>query len=242
MDSKRKPYTWQEIKEFLVKELKKTEHIMTFGTIGSCDIESDIDTIITKKPKSSLKNFFKEIHELFDEIDNYLNKNYGVHAIRFSTSEEEFSILGLMKNCEKNLAFHGLIYITYPEIERDWSWALFEDDNLERILRENYDCLIGSVEDLFSDEFQKKSYYDSIFIFLYKYDKINSHYPKEIFLRAMNSYFDYIFRKRLGLKAPVSKNIMDVRKYFYKLCDILDELDSKKKKDFFKKSVKRSMR
>lgn len=226
----KKLYDWQEIKEFLTKELKKTKHIMTFGTIGSCNIEHDIDTIITKKPKSKTSAFFKEIHNLFDNVDNYLNRNYGAHAIRFSTSEEEFSILGLMKDNERNLAFHGMIYITYPEIERDWNWALFEDDNLERILRENYDCLIGSVEDLFSDEFQKKSYYDSIFIFLYKYDKINSHYPKEIFLRAMNSYFDYILRKRLGLKTLVAKDEKQVKDIFYELCDILDELDSKKKK------------
>lgn len=227
MDLKLRPYTWNEIKRFLIKELKKTKHIMTFGTIGSCNIERDIDTIITKKPESSIKNFFKEIHNLFDNVDNYLSEKYGAHVIRFSTSEEEFSILGLMKDNERNLAFHGMIYITYPEMERDWNWALFEDDNLEKILKGNYDCLIGSVEDLFSDAFQKKSYYDPIFIFLYKYDKINSYYPKKIFLRAMNSYFDYILRKRLGLKTLVANEEKQVRDIFYGLCDILDELNSK---------------
>jgi len=223
----KKPYDWNEIKNFLIRELKKTKHILTFGTIGSTNIERDIDLIITKKPKSPLKDFFKEIHNLFDNIDSYLNKKYNAHAIRFSTSEEEFSILGLMKNNEKNLAFHGHIYITYPEMERDWSWALFEDDNLDEILKMNYDCLIGSVGSLFSKEFQKKSYYDPIFIFLYKYDKINSHYPKKILLKAMNSYFDYLYRKRLGLKAPIAKNKKQIREIFYQLCDKLDDLRKK---------------
>jgi hypothetical protein len=221
----KKPYSWDEIKKFLIGELKKTKHIMTFGTIGSCNVEHDVDLIITKKPRSSLKDFFKEIHNLFEDIDNYLNKKYNAHAIRFSTSEEEFSLLALMKDSKRNLAFHGHIYITYPEMERDWNWALFESDNFKKILKVNYDCLIGSVEDLFDKEFQKKSYYDPIFIFLYKYDKINSHYPEKILLKAMHSYFDYLYRKRLGLKTPpMAKNRKEIKDIFYQLCDKIDDL------------------
>lgn len=223
-----KPYTWEEIKEFLRKELERTKHIMTFGTLGSCNVENDIDLIITKKPKSSIKAFFKEIHNLFYSIDNYLLKKYGAHAIRFSTSEEEFSILNLMKDNEKNLAFHTHVYLNYPGIERDWNWALFEDTNLKEILLNDYNCLLGSPKDLFSAEFQKKSYYDPLFIFLYKYDKINSHYPKKILLQAMNSYYDYLYRKRLGLKAPIARNEKDVKRIFYELCGKLDELNNKK--------------
>jgi len=223
-----KPYTWTEIKEFLVGELKKTNHILTFGTIGSCNVEHDIDLIITKKPKSSIKDFFKEIHSLFDNMEDYLYKKHNAHAIRFSTSEEEFSILGLMKDYEKNLSFHGHIYINYPEMERDWAWALFEDVELKNIIVNHYNCLIGSVKDLFNKEFQKKSYYDPIFIFLYKYDKINSHYPNDLLINSMNHYFDYLFKKRLGLKTPIAKNEKDVRKIFYQLCDKLDKLNSQK--------------
>jgi hypothetical protein len=198
---------------------------MTFGTIGSCNVNNDIDLIITKKPKSKTSKFFKELHDLFDNIDEYLMKNYGANAIRFSTSEEEFTVLNLMKNSEKNLAFHGHIYVTYPEMQRDWNWALFNNDSLKNILMKYYDCLIGSTKDLFSKEFQKESYYDPVFILLYKYDKINSHYPDKLLIKAMNSYFDYLFRKMLGLKTPIAKNKKDVRKIFYKLCDKLDKLN-----------------
>ncbi len=52
-----KPYTWKEIRRVLEKELKKTRHIMTYGTIGSCNIEKDIDTIVTKKPGSKSEDF-----------------------------------------------------------------------------------------------------------------------------------------------------------------------------------------
>ena len=54
---KTRPYAWEDIKDFLVKELRKTKHIMTYGTIGSCDINHDIDTIITKKPASPSAEF-----------------------------------------------------------------------------------------------------------------------------------------------------------------------------------------
>ena len=64
-----KPYNWQEIKNFLDKELRKTKHILTFGTIGSCNIEHDIDLIITKKSSSKTSDFYKEIHILFDSLD-----------------------------------------------------------------------------------------------------------------------------------------------------------------------------
>lgn len=53
-------YTWEEIESVLTKELKKTKHIMTFGTMGSCNIKHDIDTIITKKPRSKTSDFLKK--------------------------------------------------------------------------------------------------------------------------------------------------------------------------------------
>ncbi len=44
-----KPYTWVEIEKVIREELRKTKHIMTVGTIGSCNINHDVDLIITKK-------------------------------------------------------------------------------------------------------------------------------------------------------------------------------------------------
>lgn len=88
--------------------------------------------------------------------------------------------------------------------------------------------MIGSAKDLFSEEFQRGSYYDPIFIFLYKYDKINSHYPDKMLISAMNNYFDYLYRKRLGLKFHAIKNKKEIRKYFYELCDEIDRLDEEK--------------
>jgi len=84
-----KKKSWKEIKEFLIGEMKKTKHIMTFGTIGSCDIERDIDLIITKKPGSGTADFYKEIHSFFDSMDNFVKKRYGSRAIRFSFFEPE---------------------------------------------------------------------------------------------------------------------------------------------------------
>ena len=55
-----KPYTWDEIEYFLRKELSKTKHVMTFGTIGSRNIDHDIDLIITKNHNLLFLNFIKK--------------------------------------------------------------------------------------------------------------------------------------------------------------------------------------
>ncbi len=219
-----KSYTWEEIKEFIVKELSKTKHIMTWGTIGSLNVEHDIDTIITKKPESFSSDFYKEVHGIFDRLDVFLKK-YNGRAVRFSFSPEEFIIYGLIEKRANDLSFHTMIYTSYSQILKDWAWSIFSDDNMKEILLNNYSCLLGSVEDLFSKEFIKERYYDPIFILLYLYDKINSHLPEKILLESMNHSYDYLYRKRLGLKAPICKNEKEIRKSFYKLCEILDELE-----------------
>ncbi len=220
-----KPYTWEEIKELLIKELKKTKHILTFGTIGSCNVEHDVDLIITKKPKSKSSDFYKEIHNLFDLLNKYLNNKYGAKVIRFSQYEEEAKILSDYK--EKDLAFHTMVYTSYPQIEKDWGWFLLENESIKEILL-SCNCLLGSTEDLFSKEFKKESYYDSIFIILYLYDRVNSNYPEKRLVEVMNACFDLIFRKKLGRKTPIAKNKKEVREIFYKLCDIIDKLNKKK--------------
>lgn len=224
----KKPYTWEEIKEILVKELKKTKHIMTSGTLGSCNVERDIDLIIAKKPKSSSSNFYKEVHGLLDNLNNYVSKKYNSHAIRFSGYEPEF--LTLSNYNEKDLAIQTFIYVSYTQIKKDWKRSLFPDEDIKKILAKNYNCLMGSVNDLFSKGFQKEHYCDSIFVYLMMYDRINANYSEKFLVKVMNFYFEYLFKKRLGLKVPVAKNKKDVRRIFYELCDILDELNSKKSK------------
>ena len=224
----KKPYAWEEIEEFLVKELKKTKHIMTFGTLGSRKVEHEIDTIITKKPKSKSSDFYKEVHSLFDNLSNYLMKKYGAKAIRFSFNEKE--ALKLSDYNKNDLAFHTMIYTSYPQIERDWNWALLRDDiGIKKTLIKHYNCLRGDVKDLFSKEFMKEKYPDPIFIFVSLFDKMNSNYSKNFFLEVMNDHFEFLFRKKLGLKTPVAKNKKEVKEVFYKLCDKLDELDREKK-------------
>jgi hypothetical protein len=228
MKSSKKPYTWNEIKDFLIKELGKTKHIMTFGTIGSCNVENDIDTIITKKPKSKSSEFYKEIHNLFDNLNDYLNKKYNAKAIRFSKMEEEYLIQYLGRSSKNDLLLHTMIYTSYNQIEKDWGWALFEGENIKKILLQHYKTLFGKTKNIFTRAFSKKNYCDPIFIFLYLGDKINSNFPDDLLLKVMNHSYDYFFRKRLGIKTPVAKNKKQVKEIFYKLCDKLDELNSKK--------------
>jgi hypothetical protein len=219
--------SWEKLKEMLLKELRKTKHILTFGTIGSLDTKKDIDVIITKKPAAKTSDFYKEIHQLFESVDKTLKEQEGLRAFRFYHSIEE-SVLRYF-NSNKGIYFHTMVYTSYPQIERDWKWAMFEDESIKEILGKHYNCLLGNVKELFSKEFQKKKYYDSMFIYLYQYDKINSNYPKVLFLEMMNNSFDFLFRKRLKLEVNEVGNEKEAKETFYKLCDTLDKLEANRK-------------
>ena len=213
--------TWDIIKDFLQKELNCSRHIMTWGTIGSLNIENDIDTIITKKPFSPSAEFFKEIHTIFKNLDDYLYNNFKTRAVRFAHSTQEFLVKGYTKG--KKIPFHTMVYVSFPQIERDWAWALSKEDNIKDILKNNYQCIYGNLESLLDKDFQKENYFENIFIYLYLYDLLNSNVPENILLDNMNGCFKYLYEKRLQLDSPVAKNSKEVKKYFYELCDILDK-------------------
>lgn len=219
-----KPYTWEEVKSVLTNELLHSKQIMTFGTIGSLNVEHDIDLIVTKTPKSSIRSFFEELHSLFFYLDDYLMKKYGANAFCFSSSQEEIFINYLSKNSDKNLGFHIHIYLSLPVMERDWNWALSDNESLKDIILKGYNCLLGKPSDLFKKEFGRKSFYDPIYLHLYHYDKINSHYPDKLFIESMKHFLDFIYRKRLGLKTPLVKTRDQAIGAFYRLCDILEDL------------------
>lgn len=224
----KKSYTWEEIKKFLEKELNESKHIMTWGTIGSCNIKRDIDTIITKKPKSKCSDFSKELHNILDNLNNYLNEKYGVNLIRVPNTSFTEEFMKLSNYSKGDLVLHIMVYSSYPQMEKDWKWALFKNENLNEIMKNNYDCIFGKVDDLFSRDFKKIFYADNIFLYVVSlYDRTNSNYSKKFLIQIMNGYFDFLYRKRLKLKAPVAKDKKEVRKYIYKLCDIIDKLNRK---------------
>ncbi len=218
---KKREVDWNLIKDFLQRELNNSKHIMTFGTIGSCNIEHDIDVIITKKPSSPSAKFFKEVHTIFEKLDDYLNENFKTRVVRFALSTQEFLVKGYTKG--KKVLFQTMVYISFPEIEKDWGWALSKEENIRNILKENYKCIYGNVGSLFTEDFQKESYFENMFIYLYQYDFLNSNLSKDMLLDIMNDCFKYIYKKRLRLEPPIAKNREEIKKYFYKLCDILDK-------------------
>ncbi|MCR4327856.1 MAG: hypothetical protein NUV46_04735 [Nanoarchaeota archaeon] len=221
-----KPYTWEEIKFFLINELKKTKHIMTFGTIGSCNVEHDVDLIITKEPKSKSSAFYKEVHNLFWNIDKYIHKKYGGRAVFISGDEK--TLKNLANFGKKDLFFDFMVYTSFPQIENDWKWAMFYEDKVEDLLFKEYSLLKGEKELLRDKNFLKRRYGDSLFLYMYHGDVINSQISDNLILKLMNSLFDFLYRKRLGLNPPYAKDKKQVKKYFYKLCDIIDSLENKK--------------
>lgn len=221
-----KPYTFLEIENFLKKKLNGCNTILTFGFIGSCNTERDLDTIITKKKEAGLKKFYKEIHEIHDSLDKYLLKKYNARVVRFDAYEPEK--LKLAKFKKNDLAFHTLIYCSLNQIKKHWDFSLFKNEKVENILKDNYKCIYGKVGDIFSLKFLKKSYADNMFIYLQLYDRINSNYPEKFLVEVMNHYFDFMLRKRLKLKVRKAKNLKEVKEIFYYICDEIDKLNRRK--------------
>ena len=215
-----KPYTWKEIRRVLEKELKKTRHIMTYGTIGSCNIEKDIDTIVTKKPGSKSEDFFKELHELFDKIDNYLQTNYDCKLVRTSrlNDQEEIKYLG---NFEKNdLDFQVMSYVSYRQIYMHWYNNLESMKELDDILK-SYNCIHGNKQDVFREDFKQYKRED-IFITLNDADRINSHVPSELINKRMQQLIVFLVEKKLGKNTNKFKNVKNPREIFYLICKEID--------------------
>ena len=222
-----KPYTFPEIELFLKEKLNECNTILTFGFIGSCNIERDLDTIITKKKEARLRDFYIEIHEIYDSLNRYLLKKYDAKVIRFDAYEpESLKLAGFQKN---DLAFHTLIYCSLNQIKKHWNISLFEGEKVEDILQNNYKCIDGDVENIFSSKFLEKSYADNMFIYLQLYDRINSNYSEKFLVKVMNHYFDFMLCKRLGLKRRKAKNLKEVKDIFYYVCDEIDKLNKKKR-------------
>lgn len=219
-----KPYTWADIKAQLHLQLQDSSHIQTYGTIGSCNIDHDVDTIITKKPRSPSASFFKEVHNLFDGLDRFLFENFGSRLIRtsrFSDEEETKYIAGCGAN---DLVFQVMTYLSYKQLKMHWYDAfcnLDVDGKAGQFLADNYDCIVGSTEDLFSPEFGE-FHHEDLFIRLNDSDRINSHFPSDLLIHRMNVLYDFVLRKRLGKQSPVAENELAVRTCFYETCAILD--------------------
>ena len=217
-----KTYAWEEIKSKLKTELQKTKHILTYGTIGSCNMEHDIDTIITKKPQSSSSDFFREIHNLFDVIDDFLQKKYKARLIRTSRFSDEEETKYIAKFEENDLVFQVLTYTSFKQIKMHWYADLAPNKKVEDIIKSHYSCILGNVDDLFKSDF-KINKNEELFIRLNDSDRINSHFPKEFLVSRMNVLFDFILRKRLHQNPISSKSEIEVRKVFYQICDALDK-------------------
>lgn len=220
-----KPYTWEEIKGILSTLLKSSKHVMTFGTIGSCNIEHDIDMIITKKPQSKTSDFYRELHSIFDYIDNYLLKRYNCSLQCISVFYQPFAKYSNSVN-KNDLIFDVMSYISYPEIRKDWGWAISEDENVDEIL-DSQSFLKGKLDDLHSIQFGQGGKFDNLHIFLYSKDVSNSRLPDKYKIVILNEVLDYIINKRLGLKAFNIVYSKDFRRYYYKACDIIDKVNVK---------------
>ncbi len=219
-----KSYMWKEIEDVIASSLVKTKHILTFGTIGSKNVENDIDCLIMKKKNSSTKNFYKEIHSIFDTVNNYLEKKYEARAICFPHSGSQHEILHCANYKGDDLAFHVLIYNSLDQLTKAWTSDLCEDESIRDILETHYQCMVGKTEDLFNAVlFEEQYYYSNLCSFLWQYNRCNSHFDDELLMETSKGHMDYIVRKRLQEQPLEINSAQDVRAAFYHACDMIDK-------------------
>lgn len=224
-----KKYTWDEVRLFLKKELQSSKSILTFGTIGSCNIDHDIDIIVTKKPRARSSDFYAEIHTLFFNLNSYLTKKYNARLIRFSCFNHEKEVEIISKKKQNDLLFHVMTYLSLPQMDEDWTPNLICEENVSDLLKKHYDCILGKTKDLFLEQFNESLDYGSLFLYLNDLDRINAHFPEDVFLEIMNSLFDFVLRKKLKQETLIARTPKEAQTIFYKVCDILDDLEKKKK-------------
>ncbi|HEY9684384.1 MAG TPA: hypothetical protein V6C89_00425 [Drouetiella sp.] len=219
-----KSYTWGEIRDCLHAELKACRHILTYGTIGSCNIEHDIDTIVTKNPGSSSAEFYRELHRLFDQIDAHLETNNRARLIRTSRFSDEEESKYIAKCSKSDLVFQVMSYVSLRQINMHWFDSLNTENpvaDIEKFLKSNYDCIYGNPDTLFENSFAEYRN-EELFIRLNDSDRINSHFPGDFLVRRMNVLYDFIMRKRLKSSFVPALDELDCRRAFYDVCSFLD--------------------
>jgi hypothetical protein len=222
---KKNPLNWEEIESVFLKKLQKTKTFLTFGTVGSHSLEHDIDIVITKKKNVSSSGFYKEVHKFLDALDKYVQKTHKVKAIRFHDLREE-GYLRAFGILEKNdLGIHLMLYQSLAQWKLNWAGA--QGVNVEKMIRNDYCCLLGSPKLLFSEQFKKESKYDAAYNLAYHADRSNSHLATKQLVILANVPFSYIHKNILNKSYKPVKNKNEVRERLYEICDILDELERK---------------
>jgi hypothetical protein len=217
--------TWEAVKGFLMDRLSKTNHIQTFGTIGSLNVENDIDVIITKKPSSFSKDFYKEMHDLFYSLNSFIKKNYSKKLVCFSRLDHQKDVLTIGDYQKGDIAFHVMSYISLPQMHDDWNQHILRSESIKRIIKEEYNILWGDKNEIFSNEFCTAKEYDSFFTYLNDCSRLNSNYPEDVLIEAMHHLFRYM-KKRVGFDYDGMLENEDIIKInYYKLADHLDMLN-----------------
>lgn len=223
MKTKSKNYDWETIQEYLKKELLRTKTILTFGTIGSLNIEHDIDIIVTKKPEAKSSGYQKELHMLFDNLDNYLKEKYGHKILKFGRFSQQEETMYIGNYQPGDLALHVMSYASLEQMQADWTPDLKLGESVSEIMKKSYKPIIGSIDDIFIKDFKKRSKYENLLFQMHYHDRTNTNFPEEFIVNSMNHIFRYVL-KHLGInKEMKAKNKKEIRDIYYKILELIDE-------------------
>jgi hypothetical protein len=210
-----------DIEQMLAKELAKTKSILTFGTIGSKNLEKDVDIIVTKKPNVSSSDYYAELHNLFDSLNYNLRKNYGRKVICFSNFTHEAEIKKLAKYKKGDILLHTMSFVSLPQMKYDWARALRPTDSMESLLSK-YQTIVGNKSDLFNGEFTIQREYDNLHHYMNGMDRFNSSIKDKHIVEVTNMLCHYI-SKNAHITPMYAKTVEEARNNFYCLADLLDK-------------------
>ncbi len=215
------PYTWQDIEDLIRPELDHCGAIQTFGTIGSRNLEHDIDIIITKEPGAKSSDFYRQIHNVYDTIDTYVRQQ-GRKLIRFTCLDHEMDVCHIGGWEPGDLRLHTMTYVSLPQMRKDWAVPLGEELEVEDVLDKEYIPIKGSKEDIFSRGFSKGNRNDHRILKLSDGDRVHSNYPEKLMVDAMNHIFRYV-SKHAKIEEVLATSKEDVRECMYRIADALEE-------------------
>lgn len=215
-------FTWEALKPFIFNELLKTNHIQTFGTIGSCNIEHDIDIMITKKPKSKPSDFLRETKKLISELNKYLNKKYNKKVVQFFEFNSQEEVLHIGKYKKGDLAIHLMEYFSLNHIFSHWFNIFKTRSELRNFIIKKYIPLFGDLKSILKKSFEKGIKNENLIWTLEKTTRFNSNYPKKLIINFIESSLYYVQKHSNNKMKFKINSIKDAENAFYKTIEILE--------------------
>lgn len=221
MKNNKYPFQWGDIEPLVINQLSYKNSISFFATIGSRNIERDIDIISIKNPNAKNSQYLRDIHSLLDILNEWIHYSYDRKIVKFSRfiNQEESLHLGDYK--DGDLALHLMSYPCYEQFKNIWLADVPSTVDVYNLLK-NSKKMKGDIETIKYLMSQPKKEHDSLLYKLQECDKIHSNYDETLLLKCMNETYRYIQKHIKSDNYKYATNTQETREIMYEIADMLE--------------------